>query len=76
VADHGPVVRTVQGQRRPSKQTQQVVAWLAALAGPALVTAALRQVGGQERDYVFVYLGLVAVLGVLRGLWPSMVAAV
>ena len=29
----------------------------------------------QKRDYIFLYLGLVAVLGVLRGLWPGLAAA-
>jgi hypothetical protein len=43
---------------------------------PGVVTVALVHLGGTEkRDYVFVYLGLVAVLGVLGGLWPSVAAA-
>jgi two-component system sensor histidine kinase KdpD len=28
-----------------------------------------------QRDYVFIYLGLVAVVGVVRGLWPALVCA-
>src|SRR6202162_4554894 len=51
--------------------------WLVPLAGPALVPAAL--VGYShpiQRDYVFIYLGLVAVVGVLRGLWPALACAV
>jgi two-component system sensor histidine kinase KdpD len=31
--------------------------------------------GPERRDYVFLYLALVAVLGVLRGLWPGLAAA-
>jgi two-component system, OmpR family, sensor histidine kinase KdpD len=54
----------------------RVLGWLAALAGPALLTAALVHVQSpQQRDYVFLYLGVVAVLGVLSGLWPAAVAA-
>jgi K+-sensing histidine kinase KdpD len=49
--------------------------WLAALAGPAALTAALVNAGSDKRNYVFLYLGLVAVLGVLRGLWPALAAA-
>jgi two-component system sensor histidine kinase KdpD len=49
---------------------------MAALLGPALLTAALTQVGGSDkRDYIFLYLGLVAMLGVLSGLWPVLAAA-
>ena len=54
-----------------------VSAWVTALFGPALLTAILVRVGGAEqRYYVFLYLGLVAVLGVLRGPWPGFAAAV
>ena len=50
--------------------------WLIGLAGPAVVTAALVGYNHQvQRDYVFIYLGLVAVVGVLRGLWPALVSA-
>jgi two-component system, OmpR family, sensor histidine kinase KdpD len=52
------------------------VIWLVALAGPAAVTAVLLGFSHQvQRDYVFIYLGLVAVVGVLRGLWPALVCA-
>ncbi|HEV3123958.1 MAG TPA: ATP-binding protein [Candidatus Dormibacteraeota bacterium] len=48
----------------------------AAVAGPAALTAILVHLDtGQRRDYVFLYLGIVAVLGVTRGLWPAVVAA-
>jgi K+-sensing histidine kinase KdpD len=50
--------------------------WAAALIGPAVVTAVLVHFSSQtERDYVFIYLGLVAVVGVFRGLWPALVCA-
>ncbi len=50
--------------------------WVTAFAGPAALTAVLARTGGaQQRDYVFLYLALVAVLGVLRGLWPALAAA-
>jgi K+-sensing histidine kinase KdpD len=53
-----------------------VAVWIAALAGPAIVTAGLFNLTHQaQRDYVFIYLGLVAVVGVLRGLWPALVCA-
>jgi hypothetical protein len=54
--------------RLPARTTQ-VLGWLAALVGPALLTAALVHVRGPEqRDCASLYLGLVAVLGVLSGL--------
>src|SRR5262249_15347100 len=50
--------------------------WILALAGPAVLTVALVQLGGStKRDYVFLYLGLVAVLGVLWGLPPALASA-
>jgi K+-sensing histidine kinase KdpD len=61
---------------RLSSRTTQVLGWLAAALGPAVLTAALVHVRGPEqRDYVFLYLGLVAVLGVLSGLLPAVAAA-
>jgi two-component system sensor histidine kinase KdpD len=53
------------------------VVWLLALAGPALLTAILTGVtGAEKRNYVFLYLGLIAVVGVLRGFWSALLAAV
>jgi K+-sensing histidine kinase KdpD len=50
--------------------------WAVALAGPPAVTAALYQLSHQtQRDYVFFYLALVAVVGVLRGMWPALACA-
>jgi K+-sensing histidine kinase KdpD len=54
----------------------EALGWLTAAIGPAVLTAALLRLGGAEkRDYIFLYLALVAVLGVLRGLWPALAAA-
>ena len=60
---------------RVTPRAQQVLAWLAAVLVPAVLTAGLVRLGGQRRDYVFLYLAVVAVLGVLGGLWPTLVAA-
>jgi two-component system sensor histidine kinase KdpD len=61
------------GQRR---QMPDWIVWLMALAGPAAITAALVGYSHQtQRDYVFIYLGLVAVVGVLRGMWPALACA-
>jgi K+-sensing histidine kinase KdpD len=50
--------------------------WAVALLGPALVTAVLERLNGSlQRDYVFIYLGLVAGVAVLRGLWPALLCA-
>ena len=50
--------------------------WVTAFVGPGVLTAVLARAGSaQQRDYVFLYLALVAVLGVLRGLWPALAAA-
>jgi K+-sensing histidine kinase KdpD len=52
------------------------VAWVPAVLGPALLTLALIGLGHQQqRDYVFLYLGVVAVLGVFGGLWPTLLSA-
>ena len=65
----------VGGMRLPAR-TARILGWLAAVVGPCLLTAALVRFGShQERDYIFLYLGLVAVLGVLSGLWPAVAAA-
>jgi two-component system, OmpR family, sensor histidine kinase KdpD len=49
---------------------------VAAVGAPAALTAVLLHLGeGQPRDYVFLYLGVVAALGVTQGLLPAMLAA-
>jgi two-component system sensor histidine kinase KdpD len=52
-----------------------VAAWLSATVGPAGLTAILLRTGSRQRDYVFLYLGLVAVVAVLTRLGPALVAA-
>ena len=48
----------------------------AALAGPIALTAVLVPFSaGLSRDYVFLYLGMVAALGVTQGLGPAIIAA-
>src|SRR5690348_331281 len=54
----------------------QLLVWIVALAGPVLLTFGLVQFGGStKRDYIFLYLGLVVVLGVLCGLLPALASA-
>jgi two-component system sensor histidine kinase KdpD len=58
-------------------QTPDWVVWLIALAGPAVLTAVLFGItGAEKRNYVFLYLAVIAAVGVLRGLWPALLAAV
>lgn len=53
-----------------------VAGFAAAVLGPVALTALLVPLGTpQPRDYVFLYLGVVAVLGVGRGLAPAILAA-
>src|SRR6266849_4205125 len=59
-----------------SRWVEQWGTWMAAVLGPAIVTAVLVNFSHQvQRDYVFIYLGLVAVVGVVRGLWPALACA-
>jgi K+-sensing histidine kinase KdpD len=59
------------------RQMPDWVVWLIALVGPGLLTAVLLGItGAEKRNYVFLYLGLIAAVGVARGLWPALSAAV
>ncbi len=59
-----------------ARRAERWAAWVVAIIGPLIVTAALVRLSNQiQRDYVFIYLGLVAVVGVSRGLWPAVVCA-
>jgi K+-sensing histidine kinase KdpD len=60
---------------RLPRYTGSLLGWAFVVVGPAVLTAVLVHVGSNQRDYVFLYLGVVAVLGVLRGFWPALVAA-
>ena len=58
-------------------QTPDWIVWLVALVGPAVLTAVLFGItGAEKRNYVFLYIGLIATVGVARGLWPALLAAV
>jgi two-component system, OmpR family, sensor histidine kinase KdpD len=58
-------------------QAPDWVVWLIALAGPVVLTAALFEItGAEKRNYVFLYLALIAAVGVARGLLPALLAAV
>jgi len=59
-----------------ARWAEQWIVWMATLVGPGVVTAVLVNFSHQvQRDYVFIYLGLVAVVGVVRGLWPALMCA-
>jgi K+-sensing histidine kinase KdpD len=59
-----------------ARRAEQWGTWTAGVLGPVVVTAILVNFSHQvQRDYVFIYLGLVAVVGVVRGLWPALVCA-
>jgi K+-sensing histidine kinase KdpD len=60
---------------RVTARAQQALAWPAAMLAPAVLTGGLLRFGGLRREYIFLYLAVVAVLGVLGGLWPALVAA-
>jgi K+-sensing histidine kinase KdpD len=71
----GPRQAAASAVMRLGVRAQAAAAMVAALLAPAVLTAALIAIGGKQRDYVFLYLAVVAVLGVLRGLWPALAAA-
>jgi K+-sensing histidine kinase KdpD len=56
-------------------QLEEVAVALAAVVGPAVLTAVLLQTNSPKREYVFLYMAVVAVIAVLRGLWPALLAA-
>jgi len=59
-----------------SASVERWLVWALALVMPPAITAGLDRLGaGRQRDYVFIYLGLVAVVGVLRGFWPAISSA-
>jgi len=54
----------------------QGAAFAFAIAGPAALTVILNSLStSQSRDYIFLYLAIVAGLGVARGIWPAVAAA-
>jgi K+-sensing histidine kinase KdpD len=56
-------------------QLEEVAVALAAVVVPAVLTAILLQTHLPQREYVFIYMAVVAVIAVVRGLWPALLAA-
>jgi phosphatidylinositol alpha-1,6-mannosyltransferase len=72
------LLRRSSGRRTMSRPpaARRLAGWVGALIGPAGLTLALFNVpGADDSEYVFFYLGLMAVLGVLGGIWPALAAA-
>jgi K+-sensing histidine kinase KdpD len=63
-------------RRTRSRSGAHVLAYSAALVAPSLLTLALAGVSfNNPRDYAFLYLSIVAVLGVATGIGPALVSA-
>jgi K+-sensing histidine kinase KdpD len=63
-------------RRRLPRSAVTVAAYATALAAPAVLTLVLVGVRfNNQRDYVFLYLSIVAVLGVASGIGPALVSA-
>jgi K+-sensing histidine kinase KdpD len=61
---------------RPEPLLRRLAGLAAAVLGPAALTAVLTPLpGAEQRSYVYLYLGLVAVLGVLSGLRSALLCA-
>ncbi|HEY4887039.1 MAG TPA: ATP-binding protein [Candidatus Dormibacteraeota bacterium] len=59
-----------------ARTAERWLTWLVSIGGPLIVTAVLFRFSQQtQRDFVFIYLGLVAVVAVIRGLWPALLCA-
>lgn len=58
-------------------QLEEIAVALAAVVAPVALTAVLLQLRttSSQREYVFIYMAVVAVIAVLRGLWPALLAA-
>jgi K+-sensing histidine kinase KdpD len=56
-------------------QLEEIVVTVAALVLPGALTAILLQTHSPQREYVFIYMALVAVVAVARGLLPALLAA-
>jgi len=57
------------------EQLEEVGVAVAAVVVPALLTAVLARTNSPQREYVFLYMGVVAVIALLGGLWPALLAA-
>jgi two-component system sensor histidine kinase KdpD len=60
---------------RSGSRWADITAYLAAIGGPALLTAGLVGIGARQREYVFLYMAVVASIAVFRGLLASLLAA-
>src|SRR3984893_8593881 len=58
-------------------QVEEIAVALAAVVAPVALTAVLLQLRttSSQREYVFIYMAVVAVIAVLRGLWAALLAA-
>src|SRR6266480_2394125 len=56
-------------------QLEEGAVVLLAVIAPAALTAILLQTNSPQREYVFIYMAVVAVIAVIRGLWPALLAA-
>ena len=58
-------------------QIEEIVVAVAAVVVPTVLTAILLQLKttSSQREYVFIYMAVVAVVAVARGLWPALLAA-
>lgn len=56
-------------------QLEEAAVAVASVILPLLLTAILLQTHSSQREYVFIYMGVVAVVAVARGLWPALLAA-
>lgn len=56
-------------------RVQEIAVAIAAVVAPALLTAILLQMGSASREYVFLYMAIVAIIAVARGLLPALLAA-
>jgi two-component system sensor histidine kinase KdpD len=54
---------------------EETVVAVAAVVLPLVLTAILLQTHSPQREYVFIYMAVVAVIAVARGLWPALLAA-
>jgi len=56
-------------------QLEEAAVAVAAVVLPILLTAILARTNSPQREYVYLYMGVVAVIAFLRGLWPALLAA-
>ena len=57
------------------EQLEEILIAVAAVVLPAVLTAILLQTHSPQREYVFIYMAVVALIAIARGLWPALLAA-